>query len=170
MERQGSVSEAEQERIVVVDIDVEKWTVAEARAYREAIGVNAEYALGQLQLAATMARDDARRLFGEAVDDPGFTPPSDWVPLSMLNVDPVYLCGFAWIAARRSQPELTYAELENELPQGQMMRAFYEALAASIAPLGNRAARRSQPRTPPTKTASRSATSTRGGGSKTSTA
>lgn len=148
-------------QVVTIDVNVEQWTVREARAYREAVGVNAEYALGQLQLAAKLVASDARQEFGEKTEEDSWEPPADWVPLAMMNIDPAYLLGFAWIGARRKDPDVTYEGLEDSLPVGQLMPAFYAALTAGAeAPLANRAARRHPG--PRKGTASRSAASTAG--------
>ena len=154
-----------EERVIVVDINVEQWTVGEARAYRDAVGVNPEYALGVLQNAVNESRADAVKEFGDACFEEGWKPPAGWAPLRMLNVDPAYLLGFAWIAARRADPSVTYTALENELPVGDLSEAFYAALSATIeaaTPLANRAERRARGRGPRTTTASPSRASSAG--------
>lgn len=164
------MSEETEPRVITIDLDVDSFTVGESRAFREHVGCNPEYALFALQRAVNEGRAEAFVEFGDAMDKPGWTPPAGWAPTAMLNADPAYLCGFAWICARRSDPDLTYEALEQTLPMGELMDAFYAALAASIeravreaAPLAaNRAERRSRQRTPRTQTASKSRASTAG--------
>lgn len=153
------------ERIIACDLNLDGWTVAEARAYRDAVGVNAEYALGAMQKAIAESRAEARAEFGEAVDAEGWTPPKDWVPLAMLNLDPIHLAGFAYIAARRDDPALDFAAFTDAVHVGELSQAFYTQLVsqaeAAAAPLPNRAARRSTPGRP-TKNGTPSRTPTSG--------
>ena len=44
------------ERLILIDIDVLHWKVSETRAYRKAVGVNPEYALGMLQRSGLRER------------------------------------------------------------------------------------------------------------------
>ena len=153
------------ERTISCDLDIGGWTVAEARAYRAAVGVNAEYAIGMLRQAATASRAEAREQFGDAVDDDKWAPPDDWTPLAMLNLDPMYLAGFAYIAARRDDRTLDFGEFIEQLHVGELSQSFYAELMGqaedAAAPLPNRAARRKAPGRL-TKTATPSPTSTAG--------
>lgn len=162
-----SLVEEQEVRTVVVDIDLDGWTVAEARAYREAVGVNAEYALAQLNKAVAESQQAALEEFGDAVTTPGWEPPEGWIPMPMMNVDPAHLLGFAWIAARREDESLSFAALSDSLPISGLMEAFYTAIglaaekaAEEAAPLVNREQRRASGRQ--SKTGSPSRTSTAG--------
>ena len=157
------------ERIVTVDLEVDAWRIPEARAYRTAVGVNAEYAAAKIQQAFVDAREEGLAKFGEAMDAEGWEPPDDWMPASLFNFEPDYLLGFAWIPARRTEPELGYEAFAESLKYGDLVAAFWDAMvsaAEAAVPFENRADRRS--RGPASKTASRSAT-TSSGASKTST-
>lgn len=111
---------SDEERLILkIDIDVMGWTAKETRLYRANVGVNPEYALGTLQRAAEEAAVEARAKFGT---DP---PPPDYMPLSLLNIDPGYLLGFAWIVARRSGSHLSYDDYSDTITTGALMRAFY---------------------------------------------
>lgn len=154
------------ERIITCDLDLDGWTVAEARAYRAAVGVNAEYALGTMRKAVLEAQAEAREAFGDAVDAEGWSPPDDWLPLAMLNLDAMHLAGFAYIAARRVEPGLGFDDFTNQIHVGELSQAFYGQLIAraeddDAAPLANRAQRRAKSGRP-TKTGTPSRTSTTG--------
>jgi hypothetical protein len=152
-------------RVIVCDLGVDGWTVKEARVYRAAVGVNAEYAIGAMQKAAIDSRHEAREAFGDAVDKPGWDPPDGWMPLAMLNLDPFYLAGFAFIAARRTVPGLDFGAFTDEIHVGELSRAFYAELMAeaedAAPPLVNREQRRAKSGRP-TKTATPSRTSSAG--------
>lgn len=163
------MSEPAEPRVIAIDLDVDRFTVAESRLFRAAVGCNPEYALITLQRAVNEGREEAYAAFGERMDEQGWKPPAGWAPSAMLNVDPAYLCGFAWICARRSDPSITYEAMEQSLPMGELMDAFYGALTETIeratkasAPLADRAARRSRQPTPRTTSASKSRGSTTG--------
>ena len=116
---------SEEERLILIDIDVMGWTVKETRLYREFVGVNPEFALGTLQRAAEEAAVEAKAKFGAQ------PPPPDYMPLSLLNIDPGYLLGFAWVVARRSDPHLSYDDYADTIPTGALMRAFYGSATES---------------------------------------
>ena len=156
-----------EEHVIVCDLEVDGWTVAEADAYRKAVGVNAEYAWGIVQRAVRESQVEARETYGEAVDEPGWSPPDGWAPLAMLNLDPLYLAGFAYVAARRADPALTFDALLGSLHVGELVSAFYgqlTTLAEERAPLAapNREQRRATKSGRPKTSASPSATSTAG--------
>ena len=108
------------------------------------------------------------RVRGEAVDEPGWQPPADWAPLAMLNLDPLYLAGFAFVAARREEPGLAFETLAGQLRLGELVSSFYgqlTALAEERPPLAaqNREQRRAAAKSGPRKTAATpSAASTAG--------
>lgn len=132
-------------RTIICDLQIDGWTVAEARAYRSAVGVNPEYAWGLLTNAVKASLAEARETYGEAVEAPGWEPPSDWVPLAMLNLDSAQLAGFVYVAARRDEPGLDFAALLEELHVGELSQAFFTQLMATAeaaAPLANREQRR----------------------------
>jgi hypothetical protein len=157
-----------EEHVIICDLEVDGWTVAEADAYRKAVGVNAEYAWGIVQRAVKESLVEARELYGEAVDEPGWQPPADWAPLAMLNLDPLYLAGFAFVAARREEPGLAFETLAGQLRLGELVSSFYgqlTALAEERPPLAaqNREQRRAAAKSGPRKTAATpSAASTAG--------
>ena len=159
------------ERVISIDLQVDQWRIPEARAYRKSVGVNAEYAADSIQQAFVASEAEARAKFGELVDEEGWEPPDGWLPPSLLNIDPDYLLGFAWVPARRTDPALEYEAFAESLPYGELLQAFWDALIAAVqeeVPLApNREARRK--RTPASRTGSRSAT-TSSGRSKRSTA
>ena len=84
-----------------------------------AVGVNPEYAIGALKNAADEVAAEAKAKFGDA------EPPDGWLPLALLNIDPAYLLGFAWIVARREAPTLTFDGYSEEVEAGELMEAFY---------------------------------------------
>ena len=157
------------EQVIAIDLGVDGWRVPEARAYRKAVGVNAEYAAAAIQQAFVEAEKEARDEFGDNVDVEGWEPPAGWVPKSLFNFDPDYLLGFAWIPARRGDADLAFEPFAESLKYGDLVAAFWSEItsaAEAALPLGNREARRK--RGPASKTGSRSAT-TSSGRSKTST-
>ena len=109
----------DEETVVEIDLDILHWTVKETRQYRACVGVNPEYAIGALKVAADESAAEAKRLYGET------DPPEDWMPLALLNIDPAYLLGFAWMAARRKAPALTFEAYSGEIETGDLMAAFY---------------------------------------------
>jgi hypothetical protein len=152
------------EQTIAIDLQVQDWKVPEARAYRAAVKVNPEYAATQIDAAIRESEKEARDVFGDAVDTEGWEPPDDWTPSAMMNVDPDYLLGFAWIPARRDNPDLTWEKFGDEGPSyGDLVSGFWAALQRTVeeaAPLLNREARRKTGQR--SKTASSSATSTTG--------
>jgi hypothetical protein len=150
--------------VIAVDLQVDTWKIPEARAFRGAVGVNAEFAAAAIQAAFVAAEKQARDEFGEKVDEPGWEPPWEWVPPALLNIDPDYLLGFAWIAARRADPALDYDAFAESLVYSELVAGFWAAIveaARDALPLEpNRAARRS--RGPASKTASSSPARTTG--------
>lgn len=151
-------------KVIVIDLQIDEWRIVEALAYRSAVGVNAEYAVVKVNDAIRASLDGARAEFGAAVDVPGWQPPDGWAPPELLNLDPHYLLGFAWIAARRDEPTLTYEAFAETLTYGELVGAFWGAMERQVeevaVPLVNREQRRRSGR--PSKTASRSATPTTG--------
>jgi hypothetical protein len=151
------------ERVITCDLDIEGWTVAEAAAYRKATKVNPQYAWGLITAAVRASMNEARELYGAAVDETGWTPPADWAPLAMLDLDPVHLAGFVYVAALRADPAADFDELCGSLHVGELSRLFFEQLtgmAEEAAPLANRQQRRAAKRGPKTKPATPSGTST----------
>ena len=143
------------ERLILIDIDVLHWKVAETRLYRKAVGVNPEYALGMLQRAASESQAEMKAEFGEA------EPPEGYLPMPLLNIDPAYLLGFAWMAARRSDKALTFDAYGDDLEIGELMGAFYAMTTEESegdAPLEEeapppKARKNSSPSTPPSTSA-----------------
>lgn len=113
---------------VKLDLLIGSWKVSEARAFRAAVGQNPEQALNVLRLVLEQAQGDARAAFGAAVDEPGWEPPDDWLPPSLLSLDPSLLLGFAWIAQRRAHPALTLDEFADQLEYQNLLDAFWGAL------------------------------------------
>lgn len=150
------------ERIIACDMKLDEWTVGEADAYRKAVGVNAEYAYGALMEALRTTRDEARDTFGDVVDAEDWTPPDDWLPMAMLNVPPLYLAGFAYVAALRDEPGLDFADFVKLVRVGELTHVFYAELTGAADPLVNRAQRRARAKSRPSKPASPSASSTAG--------
>jgi len=152
------------ERTITCDLDLDGWTVSEAHAYRAAVGVNPEYAWGLIANAVKASMTEARETYGEAVEAKGWKPPKDWVPLAMLNLDPVQLAGFVYVTARRADPGLDFAALLDELHVGELSQAFFGQLMATAeaaAPLVNREQKRAAAKSGrATKTATPSGTST----------
>ena len=159
------------ERVIAIDLQIDEWRIPEALAYRSAVGINAEYAVVKVNDAIRASLDGARAEFGDAVDVPGWKPPDGWAPPELLNLEPHYLLGFAWIAARRDHPTLAYEAFAETLTYGELVGAFWGAMERQVeevaVPLVNREQRRQSGR--PSKTASPSATPTTGR-SQTSTA
>jgi len=116
------------EKLVLIDVDIQHWTVKETRLYREAVGVNPMYAMGVLSRAANESAAEAKALFGDA------DPPEDWLPLPLFNIDPGYLLGFAWMAARRKDKALAFDDYEGTIETGELMRAFYGGADEVAAP------------------------------------
>ncbi|HAM57211.1 MAG TPA: hypothetical protein DCQ64_18115 [Candidatus Rokubacteria bacterium] len=156
------------ERVLKIDLNVSGWTIPEARAYRRAAGVNPEYAGEVVDRAFRATDDEARETFGAQVDEEGWTPPEDWMPLCLANFDPDYLLGFFWIPARRADPSIEYEAFAASVPYGDLLAAFWAFVMESAekaeaeSPLGqaNRATRRATGQRG--KTASRSRTSSAG--------
>jgi hypothetical protein len=115
-----------EERLILIDIDVMHWKVGETRAYRAAVGVNPEYALGVIMRASEEAAAEIKTKFGDE------QPPPEYMPLPMLSVDPMFLLGFAWVTARRSDPALTFDAYAEDIETGQLMEAFYGASAGQV--------------------------------------
>lgn len=159
--------------VLKLDLNSDAWTIPEGRLYRQAAGVNVDYAWEVIRRAIDAAETEARETFGEAIDTEGFTEPEGWTPLSVLNIDPDYLLAMYWIRARRDDHELTYDAFAECVPYGDLASSFWQAMSdaveAAAAPLvaPNREQRRKTG--PRSKPASRSRTST-AGRSKTSTA
>ena len=51
----------DEETLVEIDLDILHWTVKETREYRAAVGVNPEYAIGALKVAADDSAAEAKR-------------------------------------------------------------------------------------------------------------
>lgn len=153
------------ERILRLNLDTDAWSIPEVRAYRKAVGVNPDYASETIDRAFKAADAESREVYGEKVDEQGWSPPDGWVPLAVLNIDPDYLLGFYWITARREDHELEYEAFVESVRYGDLLESFWSTLKAlaekvEAAPLANRAERR---KTGQRKaTSSRSATSTAG--------
>ena len=146
------------EKLVLIDIDIMHWTVFETRLYRTAVGVNPEYAMGALKKAAEDSSAAIAAEFGDA------EPPDDYMPMALLNVDPGYLLGFAWMAARRADKTLTFDDYAETIETGALMQAFYGASAEAAeeeAPLAEPPAKARKTSSPP-KAALPSASSTAG--------
>jgi hypothetical protein len=146
------------EKLVLLDMDYEHWTVKEARTYRTAVGVNPEYAVGAL-VRAGQESDAETAAFGEA------GPPEGYLPLPLLNIDPGYLLGFAWMAARRESPVLTFDAYAEDIETGELMRAFIEMLTERVeeaSPLEEPQAAKPRKTSSPSKSPSASASSTAG--------
>jgi len=166
MEQSGLMTQGDAvtEPVVAVDLQVDTWKIPEARAFRKAVGVNAEYAASAIQDAFVAAERDSRAEFGAKVDEEGWEPPGEWIPPSLLNIDPDYLLGFAWIPAHRADPALEYEAFAESLLYSELVAGFWaavlEAAKAAVPLVPNRAARRSLG--PRSQTASPSPTSTTG--------
>lgn len=149
--------------VIRIDLQVDQWKVPEARAYRGAVGVNAEYAADSIQRAFADGEKEARAEFGDKVDIEGWEPPDGWTPPGLFNIDPDYLLGFAWIPARRDDPALEYDAFAESVPYGDLLKAFWESVLEAVkeaAPFENREARRKRGLV--SKTGSKSAPSTTG--------
>ena len=150
--------------VIAVDLQVDTWKIPEARAFRKAVGVNAEFAASAIQDAFIAAEKYSRAEFGDKIDEEGWEPPDDWTPPSLLNIDPDYLLGFAWIPARRADPSLEYDAFAESLVYSELVAGFWDAVleaARAAVPLEpNRAARRK--RGPASPNASPSPTTTTG--------
>lgn len=154
-----------------VDIVIENWTVAETLGYRAATGTNPEAALRQMQIGFLDGQDEARRVFGDKIDEEGWEAPVDWLPSAMFEMDARYLLGFAWVPWRRANGGFpftfsaddareSFGAFSQEVVYSKLMTAFFEALAAvakeaEAAPLENREQRRRS--TPASKKGSPSA-------------
>lgn len=155
------------ELVVKVDTGIDNWSVPEARAFRKTVGVNPEYAWECITEAFSDVESEMRIRFGVAMDEEDWEPPADFTPKALLNLDPDYLLGFAWIPARRADPELTFDAYAESMPYGDLVAAFWTAITDAMkaaAPLAvaapNRAERRRK--SPAKKPSSRSASSTAG--------
>lgn len=119
-------------REITVDINVDNWTVLESHEFRRRVGVNPEYAMVMVQRAWNAAADEMRDTFGSAMDEEGWRPPEDFVPLAILNVDAMHLLGFAWIAHRRDNPDAAFEAWSGTIPVGELNQAFYSAMNAMV--------------------------------------
>ena len=150
-----------------MSLSISEWTVPEAFAYRAAVKVNPEHAAQQIMNAFRAIEAEVRDEFGEKVDEEGWSPPEEWVPGALLNIDPMHLLGFFWIPARRNDKALAFDDFAESIPYGALIEGFWafitEALkeAPDEAPLvKNRAQRRASGQRG--KSASPSLTSTDG--------
>ena len=149
---------------IMIDLNVDEWTVLQSHEYRRVIGVNPEYAMMSVQRSWNEGVDEMSREFGAAVDEDGWRPPEGYAPLAILNIDAMYLLGFAWIAHRREHPEAAFDAWAETVPLAKLNEAFYESMTALVGaqqarPL-NREQRRANGRR--SKTASPSASSSTG--------
>lgn len=146
-----------------MDIGWQNWPFTVQLAYRDATGVNPQYALMQIAKAFEQAA-------AEEADE-------QTVPAQLLNFDPRWLLGFVWIAERRERHGLRFADLMEEVNYPDLLMGVMEAFEelfkdeeepeAEQAPLAADDSSASQspttPSFPRSKTASRSAKSSAGG-------
>ena len=121
----------EEPRVVALEMDYEEWSVEEASLYRRATCVNPAYAHGKVVEAQNADFADLLEKFGEAMGEEGWAPPPSWQPQHVLNLDPAQVLGFAWIPARRAQPDLAYEDFAVEVTVGRMIEAFSAAIFAT---------------------------------------
>ena len=121
------------ERHVTIDLAYQDWTGEELHAYFAAVGANAIVASAKIDDALNadfrsliVANMDGDEMPDELVAVPG------WQPLNLLGIDPSWVLGFAWIPARREQPDLAFAEFERELRAGDLMDAYVDAVLAGL--------------------------------------
>lgn len=161
-------------RVIELELDYEDWTVDELHAFRDAVGVNAPYAAAKIGEAKGADFKDLFARLIEAGAEPGgeIVPPADWQPLNILTIDPEWMLGFAFIPARRSDPDLEWKALTAEVRAGQLLQAYADSVFAIVpdeepddsAPL----VEDSEPTTttPPSKTKRSSPTPTSGASAK----
>ena len=149
-----------------MDIGWTEWPFAVQLAYRDATGVNPQYALVQIAKAFDAAA-------AEATDE-------QTVPAPLLNLDPRWLLGFVWISERRKQPGLRFADLLDEVDYPSLLMGLVGAFdemfkpdeAESEDPLGGETTPTAAPATPASRnspTASRPARPSAGASATSST-
>ena len=85
------------DKTVTIDLGISRWKLREQMTYRDAVGVNPQYALLEI-IERIGARDEDGQMLNEA-----------------YNVPPEYLVGLVWITQRRQRPDLTFDEAIDEV-------------------------------------------------------
>lgn len=155
------MSDETSERVLAIDINVHQWPGSLRALYRDRVGVNPQYALACIQQAFEAADDEAEKFDGD--------PPDDWVPLALLNLPEKYILGFIYVAERRKDPTLKWRELLDGTSYSDILEAVFACFMAAAnveededeRPLGDGPVPTTRP-TPPSKTASLSASSSAG--------
>lgn len=82
---------------ISVDIATSKWRLREQMDYRDAVGVNPQFAMLEI-IQRVSAVDEDGQVANEA-----------------YNIPPEYLVGLVWITLRRQRPDLTFDEAIDEV-------------------------------------------------------
>ena len=152
------------QKTILLDLDVDKWLFPDTQAYQDAVGVNPEYAWG---LILRVMNESMREILA-AQETSGA---DDYIPLPLLTVNHAHVMGFAWMAARRESPGLTFDEFSAGIVTGDLMSAFYDLMIETVKsqpPLARKVRRKAPKSSAPSTSGSASAGST-GGPSETST-
>lgn len=120
---------SDEQQVIKLDFDYENWFVQEMHAFHKATGVNAAYAYAKIVEAQNADIADMRARIAEAEDDAGM--PEGWQPLHTLNLDPDWVLGFAWMAARREQANLKYETFAGTVRFGELLQGLIDAMFAS---------------------------------------
>ena len=98
-----------------IDLGINRWTLREQMAFRDAVGVNPQYAFAQIVKAFEGAEGGV-------------------VPDSALNIPPAYLVGLAWVTMKRKRDELT---MDDVIDYAGSSDALFEAFSAAMDDLGD---------------------------------
>ena len=111
---------------VHLDFNWQDWPFAVQLAYRDVVKVNPQYAAVKIGEALEAVREQVKAEFGDVPDE--WEPPEDWIPDSLLNIDPRYLMGFVWIAERRHEPGLRFDEIAERVDYAGLITALLTEL------------------------------------------
>lgn len=104
---------------ITIDLGIASWKLREQMDYRDAVGVNPQFAM--LEIMERVG----------AVDEDG------QVTNEAYNIPPEYLVGLVWITLRRQRPDLTFDEAIDEVGSYDDLvegfRLAWEALVKSAA-------------------------------------